>query len=137
MADCIFCKIIAGELPSTKVYEDDQVLAFLDINPINYGHTLVIPKEHYETLVDLPDEELKELMPVVKRIGQVVMDSLGVDGFNIGLNNGKVAGQLVDHVHFHVIPREAGDGLKHWPSKDYEEGEMERIAQRVREALKK
>ncbi|NQV13136.1 MAG: HIT family protein [Parcubacteria group bacterium] len=136
MSNCVFCKIIAGELPGAKVYEDDKILAFLDINPINYGHTLVIPKEHYETLVDLPDELLKEVILVVKKIGQAVIAELRVDGFNIGLNNGKAAGQLVDHVHFHVIPREVGDGLKHWPSKDYEEGEMDSVAEKIKQALK-
>ena len=136
MANCIFCKIIAGEIPSTKVYEDDKVLAFLDISPINPGHTLVIPKEHYETLVDLPDEELAGLMPVAKNIGQAIMSKLGADGFNIGLNNGKAAGQEVDHVHFHVIPRHQGDGLKHWPSQEYAEGESEKVADKIKQALK-
>lgn len=136
MADCIFCKIIAGELPCTKVYEDNKVLAFLDIGPINPGHTLVIPKEHHKTLVDLPDESLKDVMPVTKKIGQAIISELGADGFNVGLNNGQAAGQEVDHVHFHVIPRHKGDGLKHWPSQEYAEGENERVADKIKQALK-
>ncbi|MBU1178237.1 HIT family protein [Patescibacteria group bacterium] len=136
MSDCIFCKIIKGEIPSSKVYEDDAVLAFLDIHPINYGHTLVIPKEHHETVVDLSDNLLQEVILQVKRIGQAVMAGLRVDGFNIGLNNGRAAGQEVDHVHFHVIPRLSNDGLKHWPSREYAESENEKVADKIKQALK-
>ncbi|MBW2992896.1 HIT family protein [Candidatus Woesearchaeota archaeon] len=122
--DCIFCKIVKGEIPSSKVYEDEKILAFLDIGPINKGHTLVIPKEHYEMLLDVPDGLLKEVTVAAKKIAANMKEKLNLEGFNIMQSNGKVAGQLVPHFHLHVIPRLADDGLKHWPGKKYEEGEM-------------
>ena len=133
--DCIFCKIVAGELPAAKVYEDKRFLAFLDINPINKGHVLVIPKEHHETLTNTPADILKDLIAIVKTLAPAVVSGAGGAGFNLGVNNGKVAGQLVDHVHFHIIPRLDNDNLHPWPGKQYAEGEKESYAQRILKSL--
>ncbi len=107
--DCLFCKIAKGEIPAKKVYEDSDVVAFLDINPANPGHTLVVPKKHSETLLDTDDAVLEKAIIVVRKIAQKMKDEMNTAGLNIVQNNGKMAGQLVGHIHFHVIPRYAGD----------------------------
>ena len=109
--DCVFCAIAAGEIPSFKVYEDDLVLAYLDINPFSKGHTLVIPKEHSKGLLDTDDETLAAVISRVKKVAAHVAASLGCDGFNILQNNGEAAGQTVRHLHFHIVPRWTGDPL--------------------------
>ena len=110
--DCLFCKIVRGEIPSHKVYEDDDVLAFLDISQVTKGHTLVIPKKHYDNFLATPQEIMHKVMDVAQRIGQVQMMSLGARGVNILSNVNKEAGQSVYHFHVHVIPRyEDGDGF--------------------------
>ena len=109
MQDCIFCKIAKGEVPSKKVYEDDDIIAFLDINPANKGHTLVASKNHYENIFSVDEEILKKMISVVKVIAEKIKNSLECDGINIMQNNGKHAGQLVNHIHFHIIPRFPGD----------------------------
>lgn len=134
MTDCIFCKIIKGEIPCTKVYEDKNTIAFLDINPVNPGHTLVVPKAHYETIEETPEKTLSEAIAVVKKI-IIAIDQLN-EGSNVGVNNKSAAGQLVPHVHFHVIPRNKGDGLKHWGSRKYEKDEAEAVAEQIKRLLK-
>jgi len=129
---CLFCKIINGEIPCHKIYKDDQVLAFLDINPVNPGHTLIVPKKHSESLLDTDEQVLDQLINVAKKVGQAVMTGLDYPAFNLIVNNGKIAGQLIPHLHFHVIPRSADDGLKHWPGKKYAEGEAEKIVQKIK-----
>ena len=109
--DCVFCAIAAGEIPSFKVYEDDLVLAYLDINPFTEGHTLVIPKDHTTGLLDTPAETLKEIVVRVQKVAAHLKAALPCEGFNILQNNGEAAGQTVRHVHFHIIPRWAGDPL--------------------------
>ncbi|EKM54641.1 uncharacterized protein PHACADRAFT_258632 [Phanerochaete carnosa HHB-10118-sp] len=105
---CIFCMIVAGKIPCLKVYETDKTLAFLDIGPISEGHTQVIPKCHARTVLDMPDEYLADIGPILKKVATAA----GVDQFNILQNNGKLAFQHVDHVHFHVIPkRSTEEGL--------------------------
>lgn len=133
MPDCIFCKIIKGEIPSTKVYEDKNTLAFLDINPITPGHILVAPKEHTETVEEISEKSLTETIKVTKKLISI-LDQFN-EGTNIGLNNKTAAGQLVPHVHFHLIPRNKGDGLKHWPSKKYDKGQAEAIADKIKRLL--
>ncbi len=103
--NCIFCAIAAGEIPSFKVYEDDLVLAYLDINPFALGHTLVIPKAHTTGLLDTPPETLKEIIVRVQKVAARIKAALPCDGFNILQNNGASAGQTVPHVHFHIVPR--------------------------------
>jgi len=126
--ECIFCKILQGEVPSSKVYENEKIFAFLDLNPVNPGHTLVIPKKHYQDIEKIPEDLLIEMVKAVKKIGLAIKEGLEAKGYNIGLNNGRVAGQLVPHVHFHVMPRKIGDGLKLWPQRKYQGQEMDKTA---------
>ena len=109
--DCIFCAIASGEIPSFKVYEDDLVLAYLDINPFTKGHTLVIPKAHFTGLLDTDDAVLAAVVARVKKVAAHLKAALPCDGFNILQNNGEAAGQTVMHLHFHIIPRYAGEPL--------------------------
>lgn len=109
--NCIFCKIAAGETPSAKIYEDGQVLAFLDLNPVVRGHTLVVPKTHAATLLDLPPGFGDAMLAAMSKVGKAQMDGLGAQGFNCFQNNFSAAGQVVMHLHWHVIPRFSGDGL--------------------------
>ena len=113
MNSCIFCRIVAGEIPSIRVYEDADVLAFMDIGPLVKGHTLVIPKTHHNLISETPDEVLAKVIAVVRRIAQAQKDGLGADGVNIHQANGAAAGQVVPHLHFHVVPRFDHDG-HHW-----------------------
>jgi histidine triad (HIT) family protein len=130
--DCIFCRIAAGEIPSAKVYESETVLAFLDIAPVNAGHALVLPKAHHETLWDLPAELGEDLLRAVKSVADAVKVETGAQGLNLMQNNYEAAGQLVPHVHFHLIPRFDDDGLKLWPQKPYgDEAEMRQLAERI------
>jgi len=111
ISDCIFCLIAAGKIPAKKVYEDPKVLAFLDINPLSEGHTLVIPKKHYETISQVPEPELGSIFGIVKKLATNMKDKLGADGINIMQNNYKAAGQDIPHFHVHIIPRKNNDGL--------------------------
>ena len=135
MEDCIFCKIIKGEIPCTKIYEDDKVFSFLDIGPVNKGHALVMPKEHHVTLLDMPEELLCEVSKAVQKVSKAVKEATGCGGFCILQNNFKTSGQLVPHYHVHIMPRVEEDGLKHWPQGKYEEGEAEQIAEKIRKSL--
>jgi len=136
MEDCIFCMIIRGEIPSAKVLETDAVLAFLDINPVSKGHTLVIPKTHYGTFPEIPVGVLAALGDALQRIGNGVKSQLNSAGFNILLNNDRAAGQLIDHSHFHLIPRNLGDGVMDWPPvRPYAEGEMEAVRAAIESAV--
>ncbi len=122
--ETIFTKIIKGEIPCAKIYEDNQIFAFLDINPINPGHTLVIPKESYENIFEIPNEVLEKMIVIAKQIATKQKEVLNADGINIGMNNGKDAGQEVFHAHIHVIPRYKDDGYKLWHGKVYESEEQ-------------
>ena len=118
MAECIFCKIIAGQIPFTKVYEDANVLVFMDINPISPGHTLVVPKKHYEAITEMPADEAAALYKPIPALAAAVKAALKAEALNVLQNNGRAAGQAVDHLHVHLIPRRAGDGLGfRWPAK--------------------
>ena len=112
MNDCIFCKIVKGEMPSYKIYEDDFVYAFLDISNDANGHTLVIPKKHYENVLDCEEETLKHVMSAVQKISKHYVDDCGASGVNILNASGKDAEQSVFHLHFHILPRFEDDGLK-------------------------
>ena len=132
--DCIFCKIIKGELPATKVYEDDEVFGFLDIKPVNPGHTLLIPKKHYENIHDMPDETVAKLAVVAKKVADAML-KIGVKGVNIGMNNGTHAGQVVFHAHTHVMPRYGRDSFSLWVGKEYDGNEREQVAEKIRQSL--
>ena len=112
MKDCLFCKIVKGEVPSYKVYEDENVYAFLDVANDIYGHTLVVPKKHYENLMDCPDRTLGKIMASVKKIGNHFVKDCGFEGYNTFNNNGKSAEQAIMHLHFHIYPRKSNDGIK-------------------------
>ena len=111
---CIFCKIVNGEIPCSKVYEDEKILAFLDIKPLNPGHTLVIVKNHYANIEETPAEEFLALASAAKKLGQLLKDKLGIEGYNLSMNNDPAAGQDIAHIHFHLIPRHRGDGFAPW-----------------------
>ena len=133
MNECVFCKSVKGEIPSDKVYEDDNFFAFLDINPNNLGHSLIIPKKHYENIYNLPDEILKKIAPLIKKIAVAAKNGVNADGVNIIMNNDGAAGQIVPHAHFHIIPRFADDGLRHWPGKQYaNKEESESVTEKIK-----
>jgi histidine triad (HIT) family protein len=108
--DCIFCKIITGEVPCHKVFEDEETLAFLDVKPHSKGHTIVIPKRHVMTTFDLEELELQELMKDVQTVMQKLGDVVAPDGYNVGWNHGTAGGQVVPHLHIHIFPRYNNDG---------------------------
>ncbi|MCK4918615.1 MAG: HIT domain-containing protein [Candidatus Pacebacteria bacterium] len=127
MDDCLFCKIVAEEIPSHKIYEDEKFLAFLDINPINKGHILVIPKKHSRNILEMKDSLSGELMILVKKLATHIKNKLNADGINITINNEADAGQIIFHTHIHIIPRFKNDGFKHWNGIAYPKGEAEKI----------
>ena len=124
--DCLFCKIINKEIPANIIYEDDNYLSFLDINPNTKGHALVIPKKHVKNFTELTEEQAIELIKVV---------ILGVEDYNLGLNNGSIAGQIIDHVHWHIIPRYKDDGLKHWGSNKKEVDSLEETFNKLKNKI--
>jgi len=134
--DCVFCKMIEGRIPIVRVYEDDVVLAFLDIGPLSDGHTLVIPKQHFDMVHNCPDDVLASLWKRMGKIAAAVVVAMDAEGYNILCNNGRSAGQVVEHLHFHIIPRNSGDGVfDRWPTYNYSEGKIERIAAKICEKL--
>ncbi|PLX27872.1 HIT family protein [Candidatus Parcubacteria bacterium] len=134
--DCIFCKIINGSIPGYIVYEDNKVMAFFDILPISRGHTIIVPKKHVADLEDLTNEDMCALSLVVKKIGRAVTEGLGVKGYSIFLDNKSAANQHVPHVHFHLVPREEGDGLERWPQSGYADGDAEELLKNIKKSIK-
>lgn len=133
---CVFCKIVAGEIPANKVFEDENFVAFLDIKPNNLGHTLLIPKKHYKNLFDLPDNLLEKLGKPLQLVAKGVLSGAQATGVNIGMNNGETAGQLVWHAHLHLIPRYKDDGLSHWQAKEnITTTDFEEMAQKIKENI--
>ena len=113
MNECVFCKIIKGELNCYRIYESDDVIAFLDINPRAEGHTLIVPKRHVEKLEELNEKELVSLFKAVKEVTSLILSKLNAEGYNLLINTGKVAGQIIPHLHIHILPRRKGDiGIK-------------------------
>ncbi|MFH1786459.1 MAG: HIT domain-containing protein [archaeon] len=136
MPDCIFCKILAGQIPAHMIYTNDSAASFLDISPAAEGHSLVVPKKHYETLSDIPSEEFKNLMSAVKKVANAVVASTASTGFNIIQANKPSAGQVVPHVHFHVVPRKDGDGLQmDFNRKSPTPEQLKSTAGRIRQAI--
>jgi len=135
-SDCIFCRIIAAQIPALIVHQSESTFAFLDVGPLAEGHTLVIPRQHCERLEDLPSDELGRLALDLPRIARAVIDATGAGGYNLLQNNGRAAGQVVKHVHFHIIPRREGDGLGyHWNAGSYPTGRGEEVAALIRTSL--
>ena len=133
--DCIFCDIINGKGEAEILYENELVTAFLDIRPVNYGHTLVIPKKHFTNFLELPDEYAAELMRVTQLMAGIIQESLKADGFNVIINNGAAAGQTVYHFHFHIIPRFISDFNYRPRLKAYADGSMKEFAEIIRNAV--
>jgi histidine triad (HIT) family protein len=130
MDECIFCKIINKEIPSEKIYEDDLVFGFLDINPVNLGHSLLIPKEHFENMHEVPDDLASHIIKIAKKISKAIKKS-GAEGTVISMNNGSAAGQTVFHQHTHIIPRFEKDNLLPWPKKQPKKEKFKEIAQKI------
>ncbi|MDP3727945.1 MAG: HIT family protein [bacterium] len=134
MLSCVFCKIIQGEIPAQKIYEDSFSLAFLDINPASKGHTLLIPKDHYELLSQMPENEYLAFMKTLQKVVKGLMKY--TDGVNILQNNGKDAGQLVPHVHFHIIPRRPGDEIKIETWRTHHDPDLDKVQKVIQSLLK-
>ncbi|MBW2265516.1 MAG: HIT family protein [Deltaproteobacteria bacterium] len=136
--DCIFCKIIGGEIPSEKVYEDDKVFAFMDINPLNDGHVLIIPKSHAGTIHEIGEDDFLAVMSATHKLAAAIRKALNPDGINLLQLNGKAANQVVPHLHVHIVPRWSGDGLtiSQW---EIVAGNMEKVknvAEQIKNSLK-
>ena len=131
MKDCIFCKIVKGEIPSYKIYEDDKVYAFLDIACDAVGHTLVVPKKHCTNVLDCDSEYLDAVIKAVQKISNHYVSNCGFTGVNILNASGVSAQQSVFHLHFHIVPRKADDGLNMWPLNDKQELDLQAIASKL------
>lgn len=132
--NCVFCRILRGESHASRIYEDEDVIAFLDARPVNEGHALVISKKHYENVFEIPDEELANMFLVVKKTASAVMKSEQADGIRILQNNGKAANQVIFHFHVHIIPEYEGQDL-HRPRGTPNEAELEKVAARIRKFM--
>ena len=132
---CVFCEIIAGRSKAEIVLDEEKLMAFLDVRPVFPGHVPVVPKQHHETLLDLPNEMLDPIFGATKRIAAAIEKGLGADGSWVAINN-RVS-QTVPHLHVHVVPRRKGDGLKgfFWPRVKYREGEMEEMGEKIRRGV--
>lgn len=134
--DCIFCKIANGEIPSDTVYEDDRYRAILDLSPAVKGHTLIIPKEHFDDLLSADEDTLGSVLKLAQRIGAAQLRALKCDGFNVVQNNGEAAGQTVHHLHVHIIPRyNGGAKIVAWEQLKSEPEEQKKIAGEIKAAL--
>ena len=134
--DCIFCKIISGDIPSEVILRDDSSLAFMDTGPVAHGHVLLVPLEHYATVDQMPAETAGAVLANLPSLVNAVGQATECEGVNILQNNGAAAGQVVGHVHFHIIPRNDGDRFRfNWPAGVYEEGQMKQLADRIRGGL--
>jgi histidine triad (HIT) family protein len=134
MSDCIFCKIIAREIPSEIIFEDEQTLAFLNIHPVMPGHALIIPKRHSEKFAVTPAEDVVAVMATAQKITPAILAAVGATDFNFSTNNGSAAGQVIFHTHFHLIPRQPKDGHEHWHGEQQPKG-IPALAAKIRETL--
>jgi histidine triad (HIT) family protein len=135
MENCIFCKIASGEIPAEKVYEDEHTFAFLDLKPVNPGHTLVIPKKHADNLYEIDDASLAATAITARNIAIAIKKALGAEGVNVHMNNGRAAGQVVFHLHMHVIPRYQKDGRELWHGNESNYKNSTEIAEKIKSAL--
>lgn len=136
MDNCVFCKIIAGSIPSTTVYEDDDFKAIMDVSPAAKGHIIILPKKHVANIYEMDDDMASKVLIVAKKIAGAVKDELQCAGLNIIQNNGEVAGQTVFHYHMHIIPRNQGDNVKvTWEPGSYQDGEATRIASALKKRM--
>ena len=136
MDDCVFCKIISGQIPAAMLVETDKVVSFLDINPVNPGHALVISRRHVRSLIDMDEAEQNEMISVARRVAAALVEATGWPDFNILHNAGRSAGQVIDHAHTHVIPRKSGDGFAFgWRQLRYKQGELEALQAEIKKRL--
>ncbi|UCG34145.1 MAG: HIT family protein [Phycisphaerales bacterium] len=134
--DCVFCKIAAGQIPSHRLFEDADCFSFLDISPLAEGHTLLVPKRHFQSLADVPEDLLGRTFMALPRLVRAVTAATEAEGCNVLVNDGRVAGQVVPHVHIHVIPRLKGDSLGYrWNTGAYPEGRAEELCARIGQGL--
>lgn len=135
-SDCIFCKIAAGEIPCTKLFEDDAAVAFLDIGPLAEGHVLLIPRGHYVTIDEMPAPQAAAMLTHLPALAKAIKAATGCEGLNVLQNNGTCAHQVVQHVHFHLIPRNPGDDFHfNWPAGMYTTGRAEQLADAIKKNL--
>ena len=136
MEDCVFCRIINGKIPAAKVYEDGKVITFLDIMPANKGHCLIVPKIHVQNLLEMSEDDLSAAMQAAKKVAKALSLSVGNGSFNIVMNNGKDAGQIVNHAHIHIIPRFQKDRLRlKWSHVKYEDNEMNEYTEKIKKFI--
>ena len=135
MEDTIFAKIIRREVPAHIVYEDDETIAFLDAKPNTPGHTLVVPKKWAENIFDIDEASFAAVMRTVRKIAPAVRDAVGAQGVHINSNHGVAAGQVVFHLHIHIIPRQTRSEFEFWPQQDVSKTEFETIAEKIRTSL--
>ena len=131
--DCIFCKIAAGEIPSRKIYEDNDLIAIMDLSPTSKGHSLIIPKEHYTNIYDIDEEIAGKVMKTAKKLATKMTVALNCDGFNLLQNNGETAGQTMFHFHMHLIPRykDADNNMLKFTSVSFSDEEMDAIRKQI------
>ncbi len=135
--DCIFCKIVAGEIPASVLFQSESGLAFLDVNPLSDGHLLFVPRDHYERLSEMPPTLTAKMAEAIPRLGRALLAATKAEGYNLLLNEGAAAGQVVPHVHYHLIPRKSGDGLGYrWNAGKYEAGQAEEVKSRILDELR-
>lgn len=133
---CLFCRIVAGEIPAAKVFENDDAVAFLDIHPVNFGHVLVVAKGHHATLAELPDSTAAAMAVLLPRLTRSILAATGAGGLNVVINNGEAAGQTIHHSHWHLIPRFRDDAVRWpWPHQSYPDGELDRFRARIAEGV--
>ena len=136
MDDCLFCKIVEGKIPAAKVYEDANVICFLDIMPANKGHCLVVPRKHSQNLTEIDEDDLFAVMQATKKVARALSLCFGNGSFNLVMNNGKEAGQVVNHTHVHLIPRFQKDRLRlKWSHLKYEDKEMNDVAEKIKKFI--
>lgn len=135
METCLFCEIVKGTIPSHTVYEDDAVVAFLDIRPVNPGHLLIIPKAHVSNYLEAPIETVAMLARVTRQLAPAVLKAVGANAFNIGVNCGRDAGQVVFHLHFHLMPRFPDDGHQLWKGREEYAATLPEVAEKIKQSL--
>ena len=135
MENCIFCKIVHGEIPCHKIYENEKILAFLDINPITRGHTLIIPKKHATDLIEMNEEDASQIIMAAKKIAPALLKAVNASGINLLNSNGKEAGQVVFHYHLHLIPRQSDDGVRLFTPTRKHDGDLTEVGESIRKQL--
>ncbi len=135
MNDCLFCKICQGEIPAQRIYESKTLVAFLDINPVNPGHTLLVPKAHYPDFLTTPVEVLSDLVQTTKKIMPAILQAVGASAWNLMVNSEREAGQVIFHIHWHLIPRLPNDGFRHWEGQAILVSQLHEVRERIKQFI--